>query len=400
MSEAIRVYVIARTDRQTYFLQWIDPITQRRRTKATDIPNTGFEKDRKAAERLAGELESKLAAGSAAMPSRFTWDEFKTRYRREVVPSLAKETANKIESCFNSVDDTLSPRLLRDLNEARLSHLAATMRTAGKAETTIQSRLAHLKAMLRWAVDQKLLPACPTFPKIQRKKKSGGSTPMKGRPITMEEFERMLAKVAAIVGDDAAPAWRHFLRGLWTSGLRLIESLDLTWDGDIGLVPVFPRRATARPMLRIPAELEKGHQDRMLPMAPEFAEFLQETPTEDRTGYVFNLPGMRAKTTELRSKWVGKIVSKIGEKAGVRVHVDARTKKVKYASAHDLRRAFGERWAARVMPAILKELMRHESIETTLRYYVGQNADQTASICWEAYAKTKSAAPDAIPAVD
>jgi len=54
--------------------------------------------------------------------------------------------------------------------------------------------------------------------------------------------------------------------------------------------------------------------------------------------------------------------------AGVRVHVDPKDPaRVKYASAHDLRRAFGERWAARIMPAQLKDLMRHESIETTLR---------------------------------
>ena len=65
--------------------------------------------------------------------------------------------------------------------------------------------------------------------------------------------------------------------------------------------------------------------------------------------------------------------------------------KVKYASAHDLRRAFGERWASRVMPAVLKELMRHESIETTLRYYVGTNAERTADVCWEALEAAGSA---------
>ena len=30
------------------------------------------------------------------------------------------------------------------------------------------------------------------------------------------------------------------------------------------------------------------------------------------------------------------------------------------------------------------ELMRHESIETTLRYYVGRNAQQTASVLYDA----------------
>jgi integrase len=70
-------------------------------------------------------------------------------------------------------------------------------------------------------------------------------------------------------------------------------------------------------------------------------------------------------------KRVGRIVSAIGERANVVVN----KQDGKFASAHDLRRAFGTRWAAKVMPAMLKELMRHSSIETTLRYYVEFDAD-------------------------
>ena len=54
----------------------------------------------------------------------------------------------------------------------------------------------------------------------------------------------------------------------------------------------------------------------------------------------------------------------------------------KFASAHDLRRAFGFRWAMRVMPAVLKDLMRHEDIGTTMKYYVGQDADAMADTIW------------------
>ena len=75
-----------------------------------------------------------------------------------------------------------------------------------------------------------------------------------------------------MVGPDAAPAWTHYLRGLWTSGLLLSESLDLWWEREDRLLPTFTKKG--RPMLRIPAELEKGHSDRLLPMAPEFALFL------------------------------------------------------------------------------------------------------------------------------
>ena len=36
------------------------------------------------------------------------------------------------------------------------------------------------------------------------------------------------------------------------------------------------------------------------------------------------------------------------------------------------------------MPAQLKEQMRHETIETTMRYYVGVNAESTAETLWNA----------------
>jgi hypothetical protein len=38
-----------------------------------------------------------------------------------------------------------------------------------------------------------------------------------------------------------------------------------------------------------------------------------------------------------------------------------------------------------VMPAVLQQLMRHESVETTMRFYVGQNADATADAVWDAW---------------
>ena len=68
----------------------------------------------------------------------------------------------------------------------------------------------------------------------------------------------------------------------------------------------------------------------------------------------------------------------------MKVNTDAKGK-VKYASAHDLRRSFGERWATRVMPQVLMELMRHASIKATMRYYVGRNAQRTADALWAAH---------------
>lgn len=81
---------------------------------------------------------------------------------------------------------------------------------------------------------------------------------------------------------------------------------------------------------------------------------------------------------------VGEVISAIGQAAGVKVNTDPKTGKVKYASAHDFRRAFGERWAAFVMPALLKDLMRHAEIPTTMKYYVGRNAQTPAAALYAA----------------
>jgi len=54
----------------------------------------------------------------------------------------------------------------------------------------------------------------------------------------------------------------------------------------------------------------------------------------------------------------------------------------KFASGHDFRRSFGSRWAPKVMPIVLKERMRHESIETPMAFYVGKNSNLTADALW------------------
>src|SRR5262245_787397 len=172
---------------------------------------------------------------------------------------------------------------------------------------------------------------------------------MKGRPITQEEFDLMLENVEAIVGQGDAPSWRHYLEGLWWSGLRLTESLDLFWDDDTKLCVVFTRGEV---MLRIPGELEKGNKDRLLPIAPEFAEFRLRSPPDERRGRVFGPKAKKILGERLTEDWVQRIVAKIGKRAGILVD----QRRNKFASAHDLRRSFGERWSSRVMPQVLMEL--------------------------------------------
>lgn len=81
---------------------------------------------------------------------------------------------------------------------------------------------------------------------------------------------------------------------------------------------------------------------------------------------------------------MSELVIKIGSQAGIKVSTDG-SGRSRFASVHDLRRSFGERWVAKPMPQQLMERMRNESIETTLRYYVGRNAKRTAAALWQAH---------------
>ena len=90
----------------------------------------------------------------------------------------------------------------------------------------------------------------------------------------------------------------------------------------------------------------------------------------------------RKKDYRRNVEWISLVGSRIGKQAAVEVSVKAL--KQKFASFHDLRRSFGERWSQKVMPQTLMKLMRHESIDTTLRFYVGSDAEKIAGEIWKA----------------
>lgn len=156
---------------------------------------------------------------------------------------------------------------------------------------------------------------------------------------------------------------------LWLSGLRLSEALSLSWeDGDVQI----QERGEHFVVVFQPEGQKSGRHEQM-PATPDFAEVLSAIPREKRRGKLFNIVNDDGKATLVA--WVGRMITRMGKRAGIVVNESAN----KYASAHDLRRSFGTRWAAKNIPiASLKRIMRHASIETTLKYYVALDAETLA----------------------
>ncbi len=404
MSEEIKVSVVEFGDRTHYQLQWVDPSTGLKKTKSSGVKRTDLKKDRDKAVAAAGKLEAELREGRYFEPSKTAWEDFKARYTTEVADALADSTGAKVAVTFSLVDRHMAPppKRVTDLTASRISEWITRLLNEEDPDTheslrsasTVAGYCRHLKAALNWAKDVNIIREVP---KIRPPKTPKGEKVMKGRAITTEEYERMLMKVEAALTPELlskpkkrkggpkpkAPdeatvkAWQRFLKGLWLSGLRLSEALTLSWDLSEPVAVVM--QPGYRPVFQFRAEGQKSGKAELCPMAPEFAQMLEETPEAERAGRVFKLPVAAISTA-------GRTITAIGDKAGV--IVDEASGKT--ASAHDFRRAFGTRWAKRVMPAVLRRLMRHASIETTMKYYVDQQADDIAEDVWAAFERSNT----------
>ena len=365
MSE-IRVCVITKKGRKSLYLLAKNGTTGERFERSA---RTGSKKQ---AQKAAVEWQLELERGYK--PELITWAKFVERYETEHLSEIRNSSSYDARHSLTRFQELANPARLRDLNEARVATFRKRLQDqvrAGDIEvTTVAKHLRNLRTAMNWAVGQKLLP---NPPKIRMPRVPKG-TEAKGRPPTAEEFERMIAATEKVVRAEKADRWLHLLRGLWWSGLRLGEALNLSWDEWHDGLSVDASGEFVK--LRVPAEHEKGGRHRLLPIAPQFEAMLLSIPVEQRVGYVFNPKPARFRKYERATIDVAsKTLSAIGEAAGV---VVARKPDLKYGSAHDLRRAFGTRWAKLVTPAVLKELMRHASIDTTMKYYVGSDTDETA----------------------
>lgn len=351
-------------------LQYLDPVTGKRVTKSSKTSS------RKEAEKRAVEWQTELKNGLYKSPSKLTWTEFRERYEREYLGTEVKpHSESRVNSTLNVIERLMSPKRLQQITAAWVTQFRLKAGN-GRSVATVNLHLRNLKAALNWAKREGLVSEVPEIKQTGKKKQ--GPKRMKGRPITAEEFDRLIEQVPNLsaIGEKWAADWQRFLRGLWWSGLRISEAMSLTWDqwGDGIRIQV----TDGYVFLLISAEDEKGGKDRIYPAAPEFEEMLLAVSEPNRNGFVFSLPqkgGERPASSE-----VGRKISDIGELAGVKVDEQQKAGEtvVKHASAHDLRRAFGFRWSRRLMPPELMELMRHENIETTMNFYVGQQAELTA----------------------
>jgi integrase len=354
--DRIRVYVIKRPGRFWHFC-WFDPATQSRRMKSSKCTR------RRDAERAAIEFEQQLNGGSPKADGMMSFPDFIDLYASQHLAPLRSATRKRDVGILSRFNELQEPAFLAAINSKSISAYIEKIRgdANSKSEGNVSRHIQGIKTALNWARKQGLIESLPSFPKVvQSRLKS------KGRPLTDAEFVAMLRATRQVVGGKPAKSWRRLLIGLWLSGLRINEAVMLSWDDPSAPLQVIEDDGVF--LLRIDGDFEKGGQDRILPITPDFEKWLRKTPSEKRTGVVFPVEKLQDKDVR-NSDHFSKVVSKIGKAAGIVVSTSG-----KFASAHDLRRTFGARWSQKVFPAVLQQLMRHSDIKTTMSFYVSLSA--------------------------
>jgi integrase len=346
-----RVNVRKKPDRSHYQLYFIDPLTGQERTKSAKT--TDLKAARLEAARWQVELESSGSNGKA-----MNWEQFRQRFQDEHLVHCEKRSRVPVNAAMNHFEKIVGkPRDIRQIKASTMSQYVAGLSKLVDSPASVVTYARHVLTALHWANRMELIDRVPrvSLPKVTRASK--------GRSLTDEEFDKMLAAVDQLQC-HYKDKLKRLMRGMYLSGLRAAEAIRLNWERGGVLLDMDGGKY---PRIIFSAKGQKSRRNEIMPITPDFAAFLNETPKEQRVGSVFGL-----------HMYATARIAEAGELAKVVVN-DAG----KFASAHDLRRTFGTRWSYKVRPIILQRIMRHVDIKTTLRHYVDQQADDVGRELWQ-----------------
>ncbi len=399
------------------------------------------------------------------------WDRYRNHLANRVRPRSLDDARYAIQIAERVIEGTRQDRgtsegvLVTDVMTLDMLEYLQDRLLAGdecrydiRSPNTVNSMMAAIMAFVRFCHRHGWIIAIPPIEKLDT------DDAMKGRPVSGEEFERMLASTPEVVGTLSAPSWQFALKVLWESGFRVGDLMDFTWDDDRHIHPVWPSRKGHHPTIVIPSTQKNG-LNQEIPMLPGLRELLEAVLKKDQTGWVVNPLSIqyeikatsdwfkpsdddlstlaqhysnrsiatacgvsdtavrkwlrqsgirrtsefqrntgtisrkkiteirrrstrlathvaRRGTTRLTKEQVGRTISDIGKDAAVVVQQEGSPtgRRLKYGSAHDLRRGCAQRLInAGVSAETLKVVMRHRSFSTTERFYGATRAAQAAA---------------------
>ncbi len=400
---------LRQSDRNGFVLKFYCPI------RGTRIRKNCGTRDRREARRILRECRERLlngryvSSGGAITSSqeltskkvllvaqveeqKMTWQECYERYRsfrskrsreKSLVDSLSriciaerillKSLGDTVPDDEMFVSDAMTLNSLELLQERLLA--GEECRYSKRSPNTVNSMMAAVMAFVRFCYKHDWINKVPALERLETR------DVMKGRPITEDEFERMLNATSEVVGEKYASQWEFALKILWESGFRLSELLEFSWDDQEKIHPIWANQSQQHSTILVPPSQKNGRLQE-IPMLPGLSELLLSVSDNNRKGFIVNLGLKSNRSKRLSSDKVSRVISLIGKEAGVVVKKANKKTEVraKYASAHDLRRGCATRLInSGVSAETLKVVMRHADFVTTEKHYGAVRSAQAAA---------------------
>lgn len=245
-----------------------------------------------AVRRPCGPAAANAATGSVSWQDAYDrYREHKSRRVREGSLTHALSRLNIAERVFNgyredrgmpegfSVSEVMTLDMLEYLQDRLLA--GDECRYDVRSRNTVNSMMSAVMTFVRFCCKREWIPIVPDIEKLDV------DEVMKGRPITLEEFEQMIDATPKVVGTSSAESWQFALRVLWESGFRVGDRMDFSWDDTRHLHPSWPSQSGQLPTIIIPSS-QKNKRVQEIPLLPGLEELLNSVPKSKRSGWIVN----------------------------------------------------------------------------------------------------------------
>jgi integrase len=165
-----------------------------------------------------------------------------------------------------------------------------------RSANTVNSTMGAVMAFVNFCFRRGWITGVPYIQKLD------ADDAMRGRPITADEFQRMLDATPEVVGDRATPSWEFTLKVIWESGFRLGDVMDFCWHDERHIRPLWPDESRLHATLAIPSSQKNG-RNQEVPMLPGLRDLLETVPVRERNGWIAN-PLPMQQLVRKDSNWV------------------------------------------------------------------------------------------------
>ena len=248
-------------------VQWIDPISDRRKTRTFSTPDVArrFAEDRDEELRLVRDGRLSAAQLKEARVERTPIAEAITEYRRyrEKRTDITGRTDDlkNVLRAIETIVDRCSIHTVADLTARKVDWFLQAKLDEGVSGRTHNFYRRAMFGFCKRLVNFDYLPENP----IEAIDPMPDEVASPSRPLTVLECEALLAAA----GEQSADRRLHYLFRIWT-GLRGSESARLRWS-DLNL---------ERGLLSLRAEVTKNSKADVLPLADDLVEALVESQAE------------------------------------------------------------------------------------------------------------------------